>query len=133
MKSLGSKATGARLARMKASPLWTGEGFRNVHPIIPGLRDPHTPMPTISEFICGGERRVPQDQLPSLNPLEAWAKRPETGLRATWLGHSYGLDRDRRPACTHGSGVGATRIAFAPYRAQALSAGAYIHTGHAAD
>ena len=26
--------------------------------------------------------------LPSMNPLEAWVKPPDSGLRATWLGHS---------------------------------------------
>jgi len=59
-----------------------------VHPIIPGLRDPNVPMPTLTEVLCGGERRMPQKPLPSVNPLEAWAKRPASGLRATWLGHS---------------------------------------------
>ena len=83
MKSLGRKPAGARLERIKASPLWTGELFRNVHPIIPGLRDPNTPMPKLSEFLCGGERRVPRGPLPSMNPLEAWAKPPFSGLRAT--------------------------------------------------
>ncbi len=45
-------------------------------------------MPTLGEFLCGGERRVPRGPLPSMNPLEAWTKRPASGLRATWLGHS---------------------------------------------
>ena len=45
-------------------------------------------MPTIHEFLCGGERRVPRGPLPSVNPLETWAKVPASGLRATWLGHS---------------------------------------------
>ena len=40
------------------------------------------------EFLCGGERRVPSAPLPSLDPLAAWATAPDTGLRATWLGHS---------------------------------------------
>ena len=88
MKSLGSKPQGARLERIKASPRWVGERFRNVHPIIPGLRDPNAAMPTLTEVLCGGERRMPQRPLPSMNPLEAWAKRPASGLRATWLGHS---------------------------------------------
>src|SRR5882672_11378199 len=88
MKSLGSKPKGARLERIKASPRWMGEQFRNVHPIIAGLRDPNASMPTLGEFLCGGERRVPRGPLPSMNPLEAWAKPPASGLRATWLGHS---------------------------------------------
>jgi L-ascorbate metabolism protein UlaG (beta-lactamase superfamily) len=88
MKSFGSKAQGARLERIKASPRWAGERFRNVHPIIAGLRDPNVPMPTIGEFLCGGERRVPRGPLPSMSPLEAWTRPPASGLRATWLGHS---------------------------------------------
>ena len=88
MMSFGAKPAGLRLERMKASPLWSGESFRNVHPVLPGLRDPDAPFPTVSDFLCGGERRVPQGPLPSTNPTETWLKRPGTGLRATWLGHS---------------------------------------------
>jgi L-ascorbate metabolism protein UlaG (beta-lactamase superfamily) len=88
MKSLGKKPQGARLERIKASPRWAGERFRNVHPIAPGLRDPNAAMPTLSEFLCGGERRLPRGPLPSMNPLDAWTKKPGSGLRATWLGHS---------------------------------------------
>jgi L-ascorbate metabolism protein UlaG (beta-lactamase superfamily) len=88
MKSLGRKPEGARLERIMASPLWTGERFQNVHPIIPGLRDPKVPMPSIGDFICGGVRRVPRGPLPSMNPLEEWVTPPDSGLRATWLGHS---------------------------------------------
>jgi len=40
------------------------------------------------DFICGGVRRVPSAPLPSLNPLEHWLRTPDSGLRATWLGHS---------------------------------------------
>ena len=88
MKSLGSKASGARLERMRASPRWSGEGFRNLHPIPAGLRDSSAPRPTLSDFLCGGNRRVPVGPLPSLDPREAWTRRPHSGLRATWLGHS---------------------------------------------
>ena len=88
MKSLGRKPEGARLERIKASPRWDGERFRNMHPIMPGLRDSNATMPSLSDFLCGGERRVPLGPLPSLNPLETWTKPPASGLRATWLGHS---------------------------------------------
>ena len=88
MRSLGRRPQGARLERIRASPLWDGERFRNLSPIIPGLRDPKASMPTIHEFLCGGERRVPRGPLPSVNPLETWSKPPASGLRATWLGHS---------------------------------------------
>ena len=73
---------------MQASPLWAGDRFQNLHPVLPNLRDPAVPMPSIKDFICGGERRVPREPLPSVNPLGAWAKKPQSGLRITWLGHS---------------------------------------------
>ena len=38
MKSLGMRAAGERLERMKASVRWAGDGFRNLHPVLPGLR-----------------------------------------------------------------------------------------------
>jgi L-ascorbate metabolism protein UlaG (beta-lactamase superfamily) len=88
MRSLGRKPAGARLERIEASPRWAGERFTNLHPILPGLRDPKAPMPTLREFLCGGERRVPPGPLPALDPLETWSKPPGSGLRATWLGHS---------------------------------------------
>ena len=73
---------------MRASPLWAGERFRNVHPILPALRDRNAPMPTWKDFLCVEDRRVPAQPLPSVSPLEAWRRKPESGLRATWLGHS---------------------------------------------
>jgi L-ascorbate metabolism protein UlaG (beta-lactamase superfamily) len=73
---------------MRASPQWAGESFRNVHPILPGLRDPSARMPTLTELLFAGKRRAPAQMLPSVNPLESWRRRPESGLRATWLGHS---------------------------------------------
>ena len=59
----------------------------------PGLRAVGAKMPTIAEFLCGGERRVPRGPLPSMNPLEAWGKAPSSGLRATWLGGTRILDK----------------------------------------
>jgi L-ascorbate metabolism protein UlaG (beta-lactamase superfamily) len=88
MKSLGQRAQGLRLERMKSSRMWAGEGFRNLHPIQPGLRDPAAKMPSVTEFLCGGERRAPRGPLPALDPREQWLKAPGSGLRATWLGHS---------------------------------------------
>jgi len=88
MKTFGKRSEGERLERMQASPRWAGSGFRNVHPVLPGLRDTTAPRPTLTEFLCGGTRRVPSGPLPSLNPLDAWTKPPGSGLRATWLGHS---------------------------------------------
>ena len=84
MRSADSK--GERHARIVASPRWDGMRFRNTSTIPRG--DPSVPMPKLSEFICGGERRVPSAPLPSRNPLESWLQPPGSGLRATWLGHS---------------------------------------------
>jgi len=88
MKSLGKRAEGLRLERMGSSRMWAGDGFRNVHPILPGLRDPDAQSPSMSEFLCEEGRRIPKKQLPSVNPRDVWSKKPSTGLRATWLGHS---------------------------------------------
>src|SRR5258706_7841457 len=82
----GKQASGLRLERMKASPRWKDRGFRNVHPILSALRS--GAMPSLGEFLCGGRRRTPRAPLPSLDPRESWSGRAETGLRATWLGHS---------------------------------------------
>jgi len=88
MKSFGQRAAGERLDRMRASLRWAGEGFRNLHPVLPGLRDASVARPTISEFLCGGGRRVPKGPLPSIDPRPHWARPVDSGLRATWLGHS---------------------------------------------
>ena len=88
MKSFGQRAAGERLERMRASLRWAGEGFRNVHPVLAGLRDHSVPRPTISDFVCGGGRRVPQGPLPSIDPRAGWARPVDSGLRVTWLGHS---------------------------------------------
>lgn len=91
MGKTGVRATlsdAERLQRMRASPQWDGERFHNVHPVLPGLRDENATRPSLKDFLWGGERRVPGGPLPSSNPLEAWACKPQSGLRATWLGHS---------------------------------------------
>lgn len=88
MKSMGQRARGARLERMQDSPRWVDGSFRNLAPIRPGLRDPAAPRPSLSDFLCGGPRRVPVAPLPALDPREGWRRPPDTGLRATWLGHS---------------------------------------------
>ena len=88
MKSFGSRAQGERLERMRAALLWAGDGFRNTHPVQPGLRDTSAARPTLSEFLCGGARRVPAGVLPALDPRDTWRRPAGSGLRATWLGHS---------------------------------------------
>ncbi len=92
MKSFGTKSRGLRLERMAASPRWTGEGFHNVHPILPSLRDPAAPRPTLRDFLlAGGSPRYPEAPLPSADPRAGWQRAPASGLRVTWLGHSTAL------------------------------------------
>jgi L-ascorbate metabolism protein UlaG (beta-lactamase superfamily) len=88
MRTFGKKPSGARLERIKDSPLWTGDSFRNIFPIPAGLRSTEIGMPSIRDFICGGERRVPRAPLPNMNPTDTWLRPSNSGLRATWLGHS---------------------------------------------
>ena len=88
MKTFGARAQGMRLERMQASALWAGEGFRNQHPVLAGLRDALAARPTLSDFLCNAGRRVPQGPLPSVDPRPLWQRPVQTGLRATWLGHS---------------------------------------------
>ncbi|MEE9478467.1 MAG: MBL fold metallo-hydrolase [Roseateles sp.] len=91
MKSLGQRATGLRLERMRASPRYlktdAGEGFRNLHPIQPGLKDPSQRF-SLSDFLCADGRRKPAGPLPTMNPLDDWRRPAGSSLRATWLGHS---------------------------------------------
>jgi L-ascorbate metabolism protein UlaG (beta-lactamase superfamily) len=87
MQSMGAQPKGLRLERMQASPRYAEGAFHNTAPVAPGLKK-GTAGPTISEFLCGGQRRTPPGPLPSLDPRERWSRRPQTALRATWLGHS---------------------------------------------
>jgi L-ascorbate metabolism protein UlaG (beta-lactamase superfamily) len=87
MSPFGGKVAGLRLERVKASPRYADGVFRNTRRVAPGLKE-GTALPTIGEYLRGGQRRVPPGRLPSASPLEAWARPVETGLRATWLGHS---------------------------------------------
>lgn len=85
---MGAVATGERLERLQQSPMWTGNGLRNIYPIAPGLRDRNAARPTLKEFICGDLNRLPPGPLPNVDPRENWLQAPASGLRATWLGHS---------------------------------------------
>ena len=87
MQVLGSKAQGARLERMKASPRFKDGTFHNVSAVTAGLKK-GTAVATMKELVCGKQRRVPTGVLPIVDPLEAWLRPVQSGLRATWLGHS---------------------------------------------
>ena len=77
-----------RRERMGDSPLWSGAGFRNIHPLLPGLRSREVPAPSLRDFLTERGRRVPGAPLPSTDPRQTWSRAPGSGLRATWLGHS---------------------------------------------
>jgi len=87
LKSFGANPSGLRLERMMASKRYVDGAFTNTTSVPQGLKK-GTAAPTIAEFLCGGQRRTPRAPLPSQNPLARWQRAPDTGLRATWLGHS---------------------------------------------
>jgi L-ascorbate metabolism protein UlaG (beta-lactamase superfamily) len=87
MPNANVRSQGLRRERVAASPRHVDGSFRNTHPVSPGLKK-GTVTPTLREYLCGGQRREPPGPLPSTSPLAAWQRAPETGLRATWLGHS---------------------------------------------
>lgn len=82
-----SRSSGLRRERSLGSAQFSAGVFRNASGARP--RVAHGKMlPLMGEFLFGGARRVPARPLPTLSPLEAWSRPAETGLRATWLGHS---------------------------------------------
>jgi len=84
--SLG-RAAGPRSARIQASPQFNGRTFANTYPVSIGFKD-GVERPSLREFLCGGERRIPSGTIPIVKPVARWAAPPETGLRVTRLGHS---------------------------------------------
>lgn len=80
---------GWRRERIAASTQFKKGAFRNTHGVGPGLKS--NPLPLVSEFVFGGQRRTPPGPLPVVDPRPAWRVAPETGLRVTWLGHSTTL------------------------------------------
>lgn len=80
------QSAGIRRERTLASPQYAGGAFRN--PSVT-FRGPNSGMiPMFRELLFGGQQRRPPAPLPIERPHEAWARRPDTGFRATWLGHS---------------------------------------------
>jgi L-ascorbate metabolism protein UlaG (beta-lactamase superfamily) len=82
----GRQASGLRLERMQSSPRFRDGEFHNLHPVLPGLKS--GAMPSIGDFLCSSGRRTPRMPLATLDPRASWTKPPQSGLRATWLGHS---------------------------------------------
>ena len=76
-----------RHERIHASPRFNGRTFANTRLLGAGFKA-GVERPSVRDFLCGGERRVPAGPLPLVNPVERWAKSAASGLRVTWLGHS---------------------------------------------
>lgn len=77
---------GLRLERMHASAQYAGDGFINTYPS--STQRVSENRPSLIDFMFRGEGRTPGRPLPALDPRSAWMQPVETGLRATWLGHS---------------------------------------------
>lgn len=78
---------GLRIERMRASLQWRGDGFGNAHPVTAGLAQGST-LPLLREYMRPGGRRTPPAPLPAVDPRPRWSRPADSGLRATWLGHS---------------------------------------------
>src|SRR5689334_8467119 len=86
MKAI-ERARGERLERVRASKQWHDGVFKNTNPTKgPGLKG--NQWAVMGEYFHGGQQRSPPAPLPSSSPLASWAKKPDSGLRLTWLGHS---------------------------------------------
>ncbi|HEX4420385.1 MAG TPA: MBL fold metallo-hydrolase [Kofleriaceae bacterium] len=80
------RSAGLRRERSAASRQFADGLFRNTTVAPPGVQGGFLPM--FGELLFGGQQRRPPAPLPLERPHAAWAQRPDTGFRATWLGHS---------------------------------------------
>ncbi len=83
---LGGKLSGLRQERVSASSRFRDGRFHNTANVAPGLKG--NPLPLLGEYFFGSEERIPKSALPLFDPRPDWARPIDTGLRATWLGHS---------------------------------------------
>ncbi|HET9625580.1 MAG TPA: MBL fold metallo-hydrolase [Kofleriaceae bacterium] len=80
------RSAGLRKERSAASKQFEAGVFRNTAVTPLGVQGGALPM--LGEWMFGGQQRRPPAALPIERPHAAWAATAETGLRATWLGHS---------------------------------------------
>jgi L-ascorbate metabolism protein UlaG (beta-lactamase superfamily) len=80
------RSAGLRRERTLASDQFAGGMFHNTAVTPVGVQGGFLPM--FGELLFGGQERRPPAPLPIERPHALWAQRPDTGLRATWLGHS---------------------------------------------
>jgi len=86
MRDMARASAGLRRERIVASPRFDGARFHNTRRVGPGLKSGSGPA--LLRDLVGSGRRTPRGALPVESPRAAWQRPPETGLRATWLGHS---------------------------------------------
>ncbi len=85
-----SKSAGLRRERTLASPRFRDGRFHNTDPVDSPMRK-GSMLATTSEYLFGDAVKRPPGSLPIESPLETWRRPADTGLRATWLGHSTAL------------------------------------------
>jgi L-ascorbate metabolism protein UlaG (beta-lactamase superfamily) len=88
---LGARVAGLRRERVQSSKRFRDGKFHNTAPLTSVMVEGQTlaqRFGIISEFVRGRPGRFPDVTFPVERPFEAWSKPAETGLRATWLGHS---------------------------------------------
>jgi L-ascorbate metabolism protein UlaG (beta-lactamase superfamily) len=74
---------------MQASKQYRDGTFVNTYPSTAVTADAgRSKISTLVEFMLPGQGRRPERPLPMYDPRVTWAKTSDTGLRATWLGHS---------------------------------------------
>lgn len=83
---MGEMPAGERLERIRASKQFRDGRFHNPTRGVPVVRG--NGLAIAREFFFGGKRRLPPGPIPVHSPLEQWAKRADSDLRITWLGHS---------------------------------------------
>jgi L-ascorbate metabolism protein UlaG (beta-lactamase superfamily) len=90
--SFGDLPKGLRRERILASPRFRNGRFENTDPVSSPM-DPGQMWSTLQEYFFGspGVERRPSRAQPVEDPLPSWARRPGSGLRVTWLGHSTTL------------------------------------------
>jgi L-ascorbate metabolism protein UlaG (beta-lactamase superfamily) len=80
------RTAGLRRERSTASRQFADGYFRNTGAAF--SRPQGGMLPMFGELLFGGQQRRPPAPLPIERPHALWARRPDTGFRATWLGHS---------------------------------------------
>lgn len=81
---MGQRASGARLVRMQTHPRWRRDHFADVMPRV----EPNIWKVVLKWLDLPVPHRRPQG-MPTISPSSSvFARRPESGLRVTWLGHS---------------------------------------------